>query len=87
MFTIKFYRFSPEGTSTANIACPHYETFERESGSTTITVYKTHLQTDGVEYQVSDEAPKDYQSCYIENQAGKTISHYSVDKGMQSIGK
>ena len=55
----------------AQQSCPHYNIYKRKSG-VTVTTYKSMTDVDGVSRVVSgDDA--DYQSCYIENSAGKTV--------------
>ena len=77
MFTLKFYRSIEEGTLSANVCCPLYTTSERD-GETTITIHNTHTQADGIDYQITKDIKGGYDSCYIENSAGKTIAHYTA---------
>jgi hypothetical protein len=78
MFTLKFYKFMPEGDKATSISCPHYAVYRRkDSPIVTVTVYKDQLATEGVERHISDDPAPDsaghYSVCYVENMAGKTI--------------
>jgi len=82
MFTVKFISHFNDGTSSErSISCPHYAIDRREDGSSEVTVYHGHNETGGVAYEVmSDEVAMKrkpgiyYNSCYIENDNGKTIN-------------
>ncbi len=77
MFTVKFYR----ADNHVSISCPVYEVQGRDDGYT-VTVYKSPVLVDGVEYQIAPtergDSPNKYDGCYVENEAGKTIaSHHA----------
>ena len=78
MFTVKFYKSYESGEeSSISFSCPMYEVHRRESGNVTISIYKTHTVLEsGVDIQMTnkgDASHSYYHSCYIENEAGKTI--------------
>lgn len=84
MFTLKFFNFyEDESSSCTVVCCPHYEVYHRSNGSITVSVYKNLLKTDGVEYHVCQPSMAEqfvsetkhfyHECCYIENMEGKTI--------------
>lgn len=79
MYSIKFYRTTEDGTSLNtechSFSCPHYSAYTRENGTTSIIIYKDLFDTEGVERHISKE-DEHYDTCYIENIAGKTIDSY-----------
>lgn len=74
MFTLKFYKvpFDDGAESSAVVSAKSYQKYKRKDGSTEIIVHDSAVQNLGVCYNVSGEGC-DYQSCYVENIAGKTI--------------
>ena len=67
MFTLKFYKSFEEGTSSEKVVCCQlYTVYTRSSNSYSVSI-------DGVDYNVSTK-DGDYELCYIENSAGKTIN-------------
>lgn len=74
MFTLKFFKKPyPDGSeSSAVVSAKSYEKYKRSNGSTEIIIHDSAVQNMGVCYNVSNEE-QHYQSCYIENIAGKTI--------------
>lgn len=68
MFTLKFYRQGRNGDYWWNVSTVEYAKDERDGFAFIIA--------NGVEYQVGGEAPDShppYDTCWIENQSGKTI--------------
>lgn len=81
MFTIKFFRFYTDGTrSETVISCTHYEVYRRNTpGSpTTVTTYNGFTTRAGVDRHVS-ASDEDFDACFIENSAGKTIDSIRPD--------
>lgn len=80
MFTLKFFKYyeDQDAINTNVISCPHYETYERSNGLTTVTTFKNMLDTDGVERHLAHESVmKDLKpdgECFVENSDGKTIN-------------
>lgn len=74
MFTLKFFKnpYEDGSQSSAVVSAKSYEKYKRSNGSTEIIVHDSAVQNMGVCYNVSNEE-QHYQSCYIENIAGKTI--------------
>lgn len=74
MFTLKFFKnpYEDGSQSSAVVSAKSYEKYKRSNGSTEIVVHDSAVQNMGVCYNVSNEE-QHYQSCYIENIAGKTI--------------
>jgi hypothetical protein len=82
MFAIKFYNHHAEEghgvTVSDGISCAAYSvhiTHDR----VTVSTYKSHVKIDGVERHVClnpDIQHGEFQKCYIENSAGKTIEHF-----------
>jgi|GEM_PF-3530557 cold shock CspA family protein len=74
MFTLKFFKKPyPDGSeSSAVVFAKSYEKYKRSNGSTEIIVHDSAIQNMGVCYNVSNEE-QHYQTCYVENIAGKTI--------------
>jgi hypothetical protein len=70
MFSIKFFKDNNENT----VSAPHYSIEKYEHG-VGITVYKNYYDDDGVERIVGED---DYDVCFIENSAGKTINRISA---------
>jgi len=76
MFTLKFYELntaSCEGRAQSVICCAKYEVYERnDHGFITVTTHYRELGTEpGVDHHVG--TMMDYDVCFIENIAGKTI--------------
>jgi len=83
MFTVKFISQFDDGTKCEHsISCPHYSVYDHGNGCSTVTVYQGFTETGGVDYEImSDESAVEvkysgiyYNSCYIENDTGKTIN-------------
>ncbi|MCL1088058.1 hypothetical protein L2744_00225 [Shewanella profunda] len=74
MFTLKFYKvpFDDGAESSAVVSAKSYEKYKRSNGTTEIIVHDSAVQNLGVCYNVSNEE-QHYQTCYVENIAGKTI--------------
>lgn len=89
MFTVKFMNFYDDGTSAENcVKCNHYEARSLMTGGWVIAVYPTYTMADGVEWRVAEvdhtqDAPVFFDVCYIENEEGKTVGHYSSRKGVK----
>lgn len=84
MFNVKFCSIfesdsTNEESSTTAISCPHYNIYRRKNGTATITTYKSMAAVDGVERHIMSDKQAEtssrqhYNSCYIENSAGKTV--------------
>lgn len=79
MFTVKFYKTTEEdGTICESFSCPHYLSHVRTNLNASIVIFKDAFDTEGVEFHVS---PDYYDTCYIENMAGKTIDSYKAGTG------
>ena len=67
--------------SSLSFSCPAYQVYKRANGSVTVTIAKTHryLDGDGVDVHLSHKGNNEeagyypYHTCYVENEAGKTI--------------
>ena len=84
MFTLKFMRFFEDGTHIENcVHCPHYEARKTRHGEWNITTYPDMTLVKGVEHWVTkehpDEAPLSYDSCFVENEKGSTITKYVIE--------
>ena len=71
MFTLKFRNVKQNREVV--VAAQSYQKNKLESGSVSITVHKSTVLTDGVDYQISGGHPQGFDVCFIENLAGKTI--------------
>lgn len=83
MFTLKFMRFHEDETHTETcIRCPHYEARKTPAGEWGIVAYPSMLSTEGVERWVrrdhDPEAPASFDTCFVENENGKTIAKYHI---------
>lgn len=79
MFTIKFINNYEDGSSTTtSVSAPHYSAYQNKNGTYEISLYKDYTSTDGVCYFLSnfDVGRPYFQSCYVENVAGKTINSF-----------
>lgn len=99
MFTLKFMTIFDNGTSTqTSISCPNYSVY-KYSNRYSITAYPGFTDTGGVERHVCETEQKTdshvipqgaYQSCYVENEKGKTIDVFSArdftEKSSGSVG-
>lgn len=74
MYSLKFFKkpFDDGAESSCVVSAKSYSKYKRENGSVEIVVYDSAIQTDGVAYNVSQDE-RHYQTCYIENIAGKTV--------------
>lgn len=92
MFTLKFYKFTPEGDEIMHaVSAGHYEKHTRNNGrAITVTTYPGTYETDGVERHIShdEDSPEGhYTSCYVENSSGKTIDNLTIRSvGLRKIG-
>lgn len=87
---VKFCSHQGDGTKrTFNVSCQSYASQSTVSGLTYITVFNSAEKVDGIDYivcsnsiyegldDIGKKLAKDYyQSCYVENSAGKTINHF-----------
>lgn len=87
---VKFCSYFEDGTHTTfSVACQSYSSHTTISGVTYVTLYNGMTQVDGVSYSVCSDgtweelcdedknlAGSYYQSCYVENSAGKTINKF-----------
>lgn len=83
MFTLKFMKFNSDETHTEQcIRCPHYEARDTASGDWAIVTYPTMKSVDGVERWVRAEhvpdQPVSFDTCFVENENGKTITKYTT---------
>lgn len=81
MFTVKFMNHYADGTCRESVVCcVHYEIYRRMGVDpvTTVTTYKDATVRSGVDRHVSPH-PEDYDVCFIENSAGKTIDTIRPD--------
>lgn len=81
MFTIKLIKYFKEGPHVSTetiISCPSYEKSSFASGTVSLMVKQGNMS---VEYKISQsfETTDHYQTCYIENAAGKTIDKIHFD--------
>jgi hypothetical protein len=82
MLTVKFYNHHAEegqGVTVSDvISCAAYSAYITNE-RVTISTYKDMLKKDGVERHVClnpDIQHGEFQKCYVENSAGKTIEHF-----------
>ena len=86
MFTLKFMQFFEEGGHIEDcVRCPHYEARKTSDGCYIITTYQDFCNVDGVERRIAahpEEKPVNtyFACCYVENENGSTIGHYTYDK-------
>lgn len=80
MFTLKFCRFNEGFDSTLSISTPVYEVYKKPSSITLISIYKSPVLTDGVEYRIGGD--DGYDVCFVENLSGKTIDTIRMGGGM-----
>lgn len=71
MFSIKFFKDNDQHV----VSAPHYSIYKYDDGQVGVTTYKDHLDTNGVERIVSSD---DFNVCFIENAAGKTIDRIKI---------
>lgn len=87
MFTLKFYRQC--GLQETVVSAAWYEVFGSD-GRFTVVTHQEMPSNDGVGFEVSniedDKATNHYQSCFIENQKGKTIAALRA-KGFKSMSE
>ncbi len=84
MLTLKFFRSRSSGSQEATetfttsdvVSCVSYDVYERPNGHISIVTYPGMTKLGGCERHVSDDE-RDFDSCYVENIAGKTIAKYS----------
>jgi len=70
MFNVKFISHFENGQEDVHgISCPHYQIYKFDNRFE-VTVYPNMTMVGGVSYIVGETG---YQSCYIENSAGKTV--------------
>ena len=84
MFTVKLFKSCAQyegATARVSISCPSYEVYDRNNGSITITCYNDNKGTD---YHIREGK---YESCFIENMAGKTIDRIERSKAAIAAGK
>jgi hypothetical protein len=74
MYSLKFFKqlFDDGSESSCVVSAKSYTKYQRNNGSVEIIVYDSAIQTGGVTYNISQDE-RHYQSCYIENIAGKTV--------------
>ena len=92
MFTVKFMKFATASNNNnegLSISCPMYSSYKRPNGSVSIVTYKDHTETSGIERSVhggNDALDSDYDVCFVENEAGKTIAKYRHSGSKQGNG-
>ncbi len=69
MFTVKLFK----DNYRTSLSCPHYSVEALEDGTKVVTVYKNYIYKDGIGYKIGTGYEESYESCYVENDAGKTI--------------
>ena len=81
MFTLKFFKHTPNGDSQTVVCCNHYEVNTHRDGAVVIT-YKDHTESGGVERHIAERPSTmadgvhldiGYEVCFVENSQGKTI--------------
>ena len=81
MFTVKFILQNADYSSQVSISCPRYSVHQNTNADRDIfmvTVYTKIDTNEGVEYRVCEpdkdpEAPLCFDTCFVENESGKTI--------------
>lgn len=86
MFTLKFMKFFDDGTHIENcLRCPHYEARKTPAGDWSVIIYPSMTTTEGVEWWVrkrhADDEPLSHDTCFVENENGKTIAKYHIPIG------
>lgn len=83
MFTLKFMQFFEDGSHVEDcLRCPHYEARKLPGGDWDITVYQMMTLENGVSRRVRSHHPDDeelsFDTCFVENEEGKTIAKYCM---------
>ena len=82
MFTLRFIQSFDQGKNAQKVvsACA-YDIFDRGQGSYIISVYMNNLG-EGIDFHVTSEEMlgNTYSTCFVTNEAGKTIEHIKASK-------
>lgn len=93
MFTLKFFEYEEYGagepTSIVSVSCQTYAAHLNHAGYYTISCYPKMTLTDGVDFNLPPESMRvdgnsNYDCCFVENIAGKTIANYKAPKDLDN---
>lgn len=81
---MKFYRSGCTreeyiGDTVDVVCCNHYKVYEYISGEKCVTTYDNHLSIDGVERQIERYYHRGYDTCFVENENGKTVDRIVIN--------